>query len=126
MLRLLAPNELCASVLAIRLSTQKENLESNSVVSGKRQKVKLFAETRTSAQMRKLNSELALEKPFEDILIDNGYKSPFILPSVSREFQRRVSIEDVAITLNSFLTFCIKRSIQSNFNSTVFCASCFI
>ena len=110
MLRLLAPNELCASVLAIRLSTQKENLELNSVVSGKRQKVKLFADTRTSSQMRKLNSELALEKPFEDILIDNGYKSPFILPSVSREFQRRVSIEDVAITLNSFLVFCVKRS----------------
>lgn len=107
MLRLLAPNELCACVLRMKPGANKENQENNTELLEKTRKLKIFSETRTQMQMRHIFSELSTEKPFEETLIHNEYSSPFILPYISERGTQKV--DDIAIVLNSFLVLCVKK-----------------
>ena len=113
--RLLAPNELCSAIIAIKLNDQKENLETNCSLLGKGCQVKVFAETRSPAQLKQLVQELKSQRPFEETLARNNYSSPFILPSFPRSYSKLTpSMRDVAIVLNSYLTLCVQKLFEDS------------
>ena len=113
--RLLAPNELCSAILAIKLGDRKENMELNGPQLVKARPVRVFSETRSAAQLKQLTQELKSFKPFEDVLIRGNYSSPFVLPSFPKAYSKeKPNVRDIALVLNSYLTICVQKMYEDS------------